>query len=337
LYIRYDGVIASSGNYEYSELVSLQRGDRITLTSRDGSGDVIARISKWSESGIYIKTIARGTTTVTTVEYVAEDEVEYIRFCRHHKAGMEWDLKIERYSYPESYGMLKQETLSEAKDYINQKISAYKYALCRPICIGDSLTRGAYYGKGNPFSTTESYPYFLGRILGGIHVANAGWSGSFASHYYLNALDNWTLTDYDSFIIWFGTNAGLTDTLDTDVDPYEDYNDFAETETGYYCRIICKIREAVPDAFIVLAKVFTGPNSATTNVVFEKIAEKYGLLLVDNSDLGYTNHAELHCNINNPHFGKAGNLFIANRFAEQIGQYIADSPIRAEFGVSVDD
>lgn len=33
-------------------------------------------------------------------------------------------------------------------------------------------------------------------------------------------------------------------------------------------------------------------------------------------------------------FGKAGNLVIANRIVKIIGQYIANNPIKAEFGIT---
>jgi hypothetical protein len=41
MYVRYDGVIAASSNYEYSELIAFNKGDVITLTSRDEVGTLL--------------------------------------------------------------------------------------------------------------------------------------------------------------------------------------------------------------------------------------------------------------------------------------------------------
>jgi hypothetical protein len=51
--------------------------------------------------------------------------------------------------------------------------------------------------------------------------------------------------------------------------------------------------------------------------------------------LTVANHPKLHAGIENPHFGKAGNIFVANRIANAIHSFIAEDPIRAEFGMSV--
>lgn len=75
-------------------------------------------------------------------------------------------------------------------------------------------------------------------------------------------------------------------------------------------------------------------NVAITNAVIQKIADKYGLIVIDMIDISHTLRPELHCNVSNPHFGKAGNLVIANRIVKTIGQYIADNLVKAEFGIT---
>lgn len=340
-YIGTDGGSHSSSYYEYYNLVTLKRGDIVILESREPGGSNVVQISAWDENDTKCqKIIAKGKTSNNKAQYVVEDETEYIRFCRYNRSGYTWTLQILRPMYDTPLTVIKdnavKESMAAAKELTKPLFTKnWAYALCRTLCLGDSLTRGAYYGVSPNFNCNENYPFFLAKMLGST-VTNGGKSGASASDYYTSQLGNYTLTNYDSFIIWFGTNNGLTDTLAADVDPYEDYNDFAATETGYYCKIISKIKAQVPDAFIVLAKVFAGgsPGPATTNAVIDKIAQKYGLLVVDNSDLSQSAHPELHININNPHFGKTGNIFLANRFVEKIGEYIANSPMRAEFGIT---
>ncbi|MBO5017137.1 MAG: SGNH/GDSL hydrolase family protein [Ruminococcus sp.] len=218
----------------------------------------------------------------------------------------------------------------------SKKTSAdfYKYAIGKVLCIGDSLTSGANYISYEGASIDQNYPRILGRMINA-EVENGGFSGYSASNWYEKKIANYDFSKYDTFIIWLGTNNGLTDTISEDVNAFDNYNDYAETETGYYCKIIERIKEQNSSCLIVLTKVFASKGTvSTTNKVIDKIAEKYGLLVIDNSDLSASKRPELHGSINNPHFGKAGNIFIANRYAEKLGEYFAEDPLRTEYGYS---
>ena len=209
------------------------------------------------------------------------------------------------------------------------------YALNRVFCLGDSLTSGAYYANGwTGASIDENYPRVLGRILN-TEVTNGGYSGYSASDWFTKNMSEYDFSKYDSFVIWLGTNNGLTDTLDEDVNQYDDYNDFALTETGYYCKIIEYIKEKNSSCIIALGKIFASKgNVETTNKVIEKIAEKYGLLVVDFSDMHKNVHPEWHGGVNNHHFGKAGNIEIAKRITEKFNSHFVDNPLACEFGVT---
>ena len=65
-------------------------------------------------------------------------------------------------------------------------------------------------------------------------------------------------------------------------------------------------------------------------MVVEQIAEKYNLLLIDMSDLSPANRLDLHAGVSNPHFGIAGNVFIANRIVEELAKYFEENPLRCE-------
>lgn len=331
-YINDNGVIISNPSYWYSQSIQLTKNERLKLYSRDPSGSAVARISRWSEDGnVCLKVISLGTTQATEFEYLVENDVEYIRFCGYNDTNYSFDIQIESRQYPQSLiDFVDTSVKSLSKDIIE-----WEKAFDNVLCLGDSLTEGAYYGVNPPFSIDENYPHILNRLLK-TPVTNNGRSGYSASNFYTDGyIDAFPLLNYKTFIIWFGTNNGLTDTLDTDVDPYSDYNDYAETETGYYCKIIGKIKEAQPNCCIILMKVFAGgaPGPSTTNIVIDKIAAKFNCLVIDNSDLGVNNHPELHLGIDNPHFGKAGNIYIAQRIANFMREYIENNPLNAEFSV----
>lgn len=212
----------------------------------------------------------------------------------------------------------------------------WAYAMGKILCIGDSLTEGAYFGADmTGAAIKQNYPYYLGRMLN-TEVVNAGVSGYSASDWYVEKAEDYEYTEYDTVIIWLGTNNGLTDTLGTDVEPFSDYNDFAETETGYYCKIIETVMDANPNAWIVLMNVFASKGDVkTTNEVINKIAERYHLPVIDTESLSMDKNADLHAGLKNPHFGKGGNIAVAQLIIRDMGNFFAGRPIRCEYGVSV--
>ena len=227
--------------------------------------------------------------------------------------------------------------LTKTNDNIDAMVHAvnYAFAMDRIMCIGDSLTSGAYYANGLSGATiVQSYPTMLHRMLRPSTLSNAGYSGYSASNWYQTKCQLYQFADHDSFIIWLGSNNGLTDTLAEDVNAFHNYANYANTETGYYCKIIETILEQNPDAFIVLCTVFASKgNVAVTNSVIAQIAEKYGCLLIDMSDLTVANFPELHAGINNMHFGKAGNIFVAQRILRKLNEHFAADPLACEFGM----
>lgn len=211
----------------------------------------------------------------------------------------------------------------------------YAHALTKILCIGDSLTSGAYYANGwTGSSIDQNYPKVLGRMLKA-DVTNGGFSGYSASDWYTNKISQYNYADYDSFIIWLGSNNGLTDTLAEDVEAFDNYADYANTETGYYCKIIETIKEQNPDAFIVLCTVYASKtNLGETDTVLRKIASKYDCMVIEMGDLGVAHHPELHADISNMHLGKAGNIYVAQRIVDTLNKRFSRNPILCEFGMS---
>ena len=206
----------------------------------------------------------------------------------------------------------------------------YKYACGDIICFGDSLTDGLYANTSKGL-IKQNYPYYLGRMLNA-GVTNAGLNGSCPSECYTSILPTYDITLYDTAIIWLGTNGGLfSSEINTD-----------GTEANYYCKIIEYLKSKKPDIKIFIGKVFTTGELHTgvkyasvseTNTVIETIVDKYGLSVIDFSDLTTRNHIELHANIDNTHFGKVGNMYIANRITKHMINYFLEDISRIEFGL----
>lgn len=202
------------------------------------------------------------------------------------------------------------------------------YLLNKVMCIGDSLTEGAYFDTSHNGATIiENYPYYLAKI-NKFETINAGTSGISASGWYENKRTLYPISECDTFIIWLGTNNGYTDTLEEDT-ASGDYNTYANTETGYYCKIIEYIQEKRPNANIFLCKIFASKSNVnTSNLVLDKIAVKYNLPVINMNDGTLYNKSNvdiqnlLHPFDNSVHFGKIGNLTVARKISNFINEYI---------------
>ncbi|WP_040191057.1 SGNH/GDSL hydrolase family protein [Clostridium culturomicium] len=237
-------------------------------------------------------------------------------------------------SYKDFNSNLKQIPIVKmpAKEEIKEIANENTLLVQKVFCIGDSLTSGAYYDTiYNGKSIKESYPYYLSKKMR-CSIVNGGWSGYSASEWWNTALPKYDLSLYDTFIIWLGTNNGLTDTLATDVDPFTNYNNFALTETGYYCKIINKIKEVSPNANIFLVSIFASKgNVPTTNTVIEKISVKYGTGYININSDGKLYPSDIYHPFGNAvHFGKIGNLEVATRIYNFINEYISTHPTNFE-------
>jgi lysophospholipase L1-like esterase len=160
-------------------------------------------------------------------------------------------------------------------------------------CIGDSLTEGV---DGEtpypPHVIAENYPYFMGKYLNATTL-NYGKAGTSPNTWWAN-LSSYGFTfdsSIDVVLIMFGTNGNLnTNTLATDVEPYNDWHDYANTGVGCYCKIIEYLMEQTQNhAQIILC---TAPfNHYDENDYYQRakksvdttkaIAERYLLPVID--------------------------------------------------------
>lgn len=212
---------------------------------------------------------------------------------------------------------------------LDEKKIPWNFACGNIVCIGDSLTDGLYapVSKGK---IKQNYPYYLGRILHA-EVDNIGKSGSYPSEVYNTIYPSQDFSKYDTAIIWLGTNGGL-------------FNDFSDgTQADYYCKLIDGIKSQKPDIQFFIGTVFvTGEISSgvefasvkETNETIKAISEKYeDIPIIDFSDLTSTGERMLHNMQANTHFGKSGNIYIANRIANFMQKYFEEDITRVEFGL----
>ena len=159
-------------------------------------------------------------------------------------------------------------------------------------CIGDSLTQGIDYRS---HTIAENYPYFMSQWLSdenNVTILNWGKSGMSSKSWWNNLASYGYQFDssIDIVLIMFGTNGGLaTNTLATDVEPYDNWEDYADTSVGDYCKLIEFIMQETSNH----AQIFLLPPPYSTyttaqenlcinsNPVVKAIAKRYSLPVID--------------------------------------------------------
>ena len=325
------GVTGSTTTY-FNSTFALLAGEKIVVDYQDVAAPVVVLGIFDSQEQFTIIKVGTATPNRKTVSYKAMADVTV----SVSGYGSDFDtFKVTKII--ENAVVIKELVAATADDYydvLSSKVP-WEYALDKVLCIGDSLTYGAPPNTSTmPNPMKQNYPWYLSRMIE-TEVTNAGKSGYETSRWYTECYDDYTMSNYNAIIIFLGTNGNLTDTLDTDVDPYEDYNDFAETQTGYYCKLIKHIQADNSNAIIFLVNVWSVASGAdTTREVIDKIGAKYSLPVIETYDLRYAVNPVYHGNNDNVHMTKAGYLALAHRVCNTVRDYIDGHKSLANVGMT---
>lgn len=172
------------------------------------------------------------------------------------------------------------------------------------VCIGDSLTEGDQ--GADPYASAQNitpynYPYWMQNYLG-CRVTNKGVSGYTAIQVWNNVVQSIDFTDVNTIIIMLGTNGRLTDTIDTDCPAGVNYTNYANTNTGCYCKIIeyCMAQTSGTAQIILCTPPHVGTvrgqkrtDTIASAEVVRKIASRYCLPLIDMmAESGFSDYNE---------------------------------------------
>ena len=193
------------------------------------------------------------------------------------------------------------------------------------VFIGDSLTNGAYYtASGTRYRNFYNYPYFLKKLMGINSITELAKNGGTAQSLWSQFGSQITATN-SVYFVWIGTNSTFTDTIDTDC-AGNDYNDYANTETGCMGKILGKINSLEGNK-IVLINVFRGGgHPEQTNTMLNKFAQKFDIdLIIDtyNSDIRNVKyHTAYNGYVDDTHLNDKGNNYMANLVNIQLDHYL---------------
>lgn len=331
-YVSYkSGLVWDHANFNCTDFIKLHAGSRRLLVKNSFVDD--AGLAFYDESYSFISGIGSDSPVGPSIGgyYLIVEIPSGASYFRVSEMSSQFGRGATP-AYVFDLGALSIDTHDDHSDVTEE----YEKMIVKLLCIGDSLTYGSDYTSGeSEGGLKEDYPYYFAKLSGAdvVNEGHPGWSASGMWNDLISA--EYDFTPYDCFIVWLGTNNGLTDSLSTDVDPFTDYNDFAQTETGYYCKILSKIIEQVPNARIFLGTVYASKGDVnTTNTTIRHIASnsKYSsnvVGVVDNNDgtlYGGDNQDVLHPGGNAVHFGRYGNFVLASHWIDGVRKAIGASP-----------
>lgn len=199
--------------------------------------------------------------------------------------------------------------------------------------IGDSLTEGDYGSLDGSINKKDlNYPHYFKQVTGwtGTNFGKCGWTTKDVWERIVSTMH--LSNSYKIFIIMLGTNGRLTDTIEVDCIG-ADYNNYANTQTGSYCKIVEHIMKNCPTAQIFLCtppynnKTGKKEHIVETGNVVKKIAKKYNIQVIDvYSELGVNSLNEnVFLPIDRLHFGQYGyqklGVFLASKIKSNLSYY----------------
>lgn len=204
--------------------------------------------------------------------------------------------------------------------YFSNVISAFDNL----ICIGDSLTYSqVYVSSSSSRQAKVPYPKALSRISGATSTILAR-SGATAKSCWDEFGSQITQQNNSLAIIYLGTNAGITDTLSTDV--VGDNPDlWADNNIGCYCRFVQKLQSLGTKVLLlrIWATSGSGASSLTnTNNAITHIAERFNCAVIDvpvNRELQYHYYPNL-SGSNGVHYNDLGYSWFASNLMQKIGE-----------------
>ena len=182
----------------------------------------------------------------------------------------------------EQYALLDE----QRADYLMQtKTLDVLTAFTNIVCCGDSLTRSVVYtgvdGQGGNITRMahRTWPEIL-EAKTGANTTFIAFGGFDAKTWWENYNGKIAAADNQLAIIYLGTNGSLTDTIDTDAPGMDKSGYDVTTNTGAYCKIVKAWLDVGARVLLVHVKKTTNSIWAT-NAVIDKIAEKFGVAVVD--------------------------------------------------------
>lgn len=316
-YITRSGGTGPSAQYSITDTIALKKGESIYL--KGATADTISAIARVNSNGTYTSLVnGLNNTAIMEYNYTATYDVN-IKLCFRN------DYNYNFYKYVSTPNLYNQD-----RDIKPNYLLAYNSI----VAIGDSLTYSQVYTSNSASRQAyKPYPEVLAKLIGATSeiLATPGATTQWWWNNYKNQLNN---SNKDNlFIIYLGSNGGLTDTLDTDAPVSEqDYNNYADTNTGCYAKIVAKCKSLGGKILIIPPfTVGNDPTALTTTIsVIDQICERFGVVRINSielTDLNYHYYPNF-SGYNSSHMNDVGYAVFAQKVINEVEKLNTDSLTR---------
>ena len=186
---------------------------------------------------------------------------------------------------------------------------------------GDSLTFSQVSTSPSAYrAAKKTYPEIVAGICGNNAITLAH-PGDTAKRWWDNFNSQLVSRTNNLYMVYLGTNKGLTDTIDTDCPVDGEIEDYADTNTGCYGKLMKKIQE-LGDKAILVKITPEYAHSEVTNSVIEKFGLRFNYPIVKNDridELVYRYYPD-GSGYDNVHPNDIGYCFFANRLIKNISE-----------------
>lgn len=294
-----NALTSGPAKYWYSDLVELNIGAIVTITSSDPSGAAVGRLSEWDSTGTeLIEILETATTTVTTVTHTATKK-EYIRF-----SGFDdnpFNISITNTNIPQGFTNSVKTVIED----MGANTSYMSFSMFDDIGVcGDSYTAGAICDRNGSMGDLRvlgfcPYGNIIERMTG-VNVETYAVSGATTVNYQTNEnclpkILNDTAKQLYIFALGINdySNRGSVP-LGTIDDIKEDYTLNPNTFYGNYGKILAQVIAHAPNAKIILSSVFipTFSNGAYYDfsaAAIAEIAAHFNIMYIDTKEIQYLN------------------------------------------------
>lgn len=219
------------------------------------------------------------------------------------------------------------EYIAEKISRVNSTVESLKCDIIgmydKSIHIGDSITWSqVYYGEGaeEQRQAYKTYPSIFAKLCG-IESTFFATPGATPQTWW-NAYSLQAFNENGLYIVFLGTNAGLTDTISADCPNSTDVSTYADTNTGCYGKILQTITNN-GDKAVLVKPYIGGGNLDVTNNVIEQFGNRYNFPVISVDEDGDLIDINYHLypdgsGDNMVHFNDLGYAWLANTIRNKI-------------------
>ena len=303
------GLVSNQANFSRTDFIPVEKVNKAYLSLSGSAG-----VCFYDENYTHLYGTSVTGSSATTYDLTPPAKARYLRMS-NYTTNM---ANTSAYAYFENKAEVMQTVIGKVNSvyYYQDILPMYdKIILC-----GDSLFNGQVYTGQSQSRTARKKCGEVMQSLTGVTTTTYATNG-------YSSTDWWTaynanINEDGLYIVFLGTNGGLTRTVSTDC-AGSDLTQFANTNTGNYGKILQKIKDNNYNAVLVQCYA-TSANLQNTRDAIDELSAKFGYPVISLD--GFANEDIFHyyphqtTNKNQVHMNDYGYAYMANWIIKEINK-----------------